>query len=241
MSASRLITLLSTTLRQQRELRGLSQQALAGLAGTSQAAVARIEQGSRAPSVHMLERLFAALGTQIAVSVEPLDAHLDARIDEFRARSIAERIDEIALHRAMDRLGDLPYVLTGTTAALLQGAPLPVDDLEIAVAWRDADRFAAWLDRGYAQRWNARWGEFGYLRTDPREPGEHRWRTVAGVLRASMCDELPEAIEVRHGDRSYRVVPLALVEVTEQATADLLRRYRERYVAEEAVVGGSAG
>ncbi|MEO3927447.1 hypothetical protein ABGB07_26775 [Micromonosporaceae bacterium B7E4] len=62
-----------------------------------------------------------------------------------------------------------------------------------------------------------------------RPPDRHRWQVVGGVLRASMGDELPEAIEVRHGDRSCRVVPLALVEVTEPATADLMRRWPGRH------------
>jgi transcriptional regulator with XRE-family HTH domain len=228
MPASRLTTLIGATLRQKRELRGLTQAALAVLAGTDRSTVTRVEQGDRAPSLPMLERLFAALDLPLTVGVEPLDAHLDARIDDLNSRSIAERITDVELDRAMDRLGDPPYVLTGATAALVQGAPVPMEDLEIAVAWRDVERLATWLDRYHAQRWNPKWEEFGYLRTDPREPGEHRWRTVAGVLRASMCDELPEAIEVRHGDRGYPVVPLALAEVTEPATADLVRRWRER-------------
>ncbi|AVT39025.1 helix-turn-helix domain-containing protein [Plantactinospora sp. BB1] len=228
MPTSRLTALIGTTLRQQRELRGLTQHALARLAGTDRSTVTRIEQGERAPTVAMLEKLLAALGLQLTVGVEPLDSEVDARIDELAVRSVAERIDAVGLDRMLDRLAELPHVLTGTTAALLQGAPVPVGDLEIAVAWRDAERFADWLERHYAQRWNPAWEEFGYLPTDPRDPGEHRWQVVGGVLRAGMCEELPEAIEVRHGDRSYRVVPLALVEATEPATAELLRRWRAR-------------
>ncbi|MDW5324556.1 helix-turn-helix transcriptional regulator [Plantactinospora sp. KLBMP9567] len=231
MPSSRLSTLLGTTLRRQRELHGLTQRDLAERSGASQAAIARIEQGVRAPTVAMLERLLTALDLQLTVGVEPLDAQLDARIDALRGQTVAERIATLGLDRMLDRLGDLPYVLTGATAALLQGAPVPVDDLEIIVAWRDAERFAGWLERYYAQRWNPRWEEFGYLPADPREPGEHRWQVVGGVLRASMVDELPAAVEVRHADRSYRVVPLALVEVTEPATADLMRRWRTRHAS----------
>jgi transcriptional regulator with XRE-family HTH domain len=243
MPSSRLSALLGTTLRRQRELHGLTQRALADRADTSQSAIARIEHGDRAPTVAMLERLFAALDLQLTVGVEPLDAHLDARIEDLTARPIADRIEEVDLPRAMDRLGDLPYAFTGATAALIQGAPVPMEEVEIAVAWRDVEPFAAWLDRYYAHRWNTRWQEFGFLPNDPREPGEHRWQTVAGVLRARMCDEPPEAIEVRHGDRTYPVVPLALVEVTEPATADLLRRWRERHPPEVGVPSGpgSAG
>ncbi len=128
----------------------------------------------------------------------------------------------------LDALGDLPYVLTGTTAALLQGAPLPVDAVEVAVRWRDSARLTAWLEKAYGQRWNARWGEWGHLRLEPEEPGEHRWQTRYGELRARMCDELPEPVEVRHHGRSYPVEPLVRVEVTDPRAADLLRRHRQR-------------
>ncbi|MBM0279385.1 hypothetical protein [Micromonospora tarensis] len=43
-----------------------------------------------------------------------------------------------------------------------------------------------------------------------------------------MCDELPETIEVRHGDRAYQVVPLVELELTEPHAGELLRRYRAR-------------
>ena len=109
---------------------------------------------------------------------------------------------------------------------LLQGAPVPAEATEIALAWRDVDRFAAWPERGHAQRWNERWQEFGYRRIDPREPGPYRWETVVGEIRAVFPDELPESIEVRHDGQGYRVVPLALVELAEPAAADLLRRFR---------------
>ncbi|MEO3744211.1 helix-turn-helix transcriptional regulator [Plantactinospora sp. B5E13] len=228
MPHSRLTALLAATLRQQRERHGLTQAGLAERTGLNQSTITRIEQGSRAPGLPMLERLFAALDLQLAFRVEPLDAHLDARIDELRRSPTTERIGDLRLDLMADRLGELPYVWTGSTAALLQGAPLPDDDLEINVRWSDADQFTAWLTRNWAERWNARWEEFGFVRIDPREPGEHRWRVVGGVVRARMCDELPETIEVRHGGRSYQVVPLALVEVTDPATAALLRRWRER-------------
>ncbi|BCJ60238.1 hypothetical protein [Micromonospora endophytica] len=92
------------------------------------------------------------MGRQLAVTVEPLDAHLDDRLTELAelaARPLADRIEELPLTRY-------------------------------------------------------------------------------GELRASMCDELPESIEVRHGARSYRVVPLVQVELTEPRAAALLRRYRSR-------------
>ncbi|WP_435207115.1 helix-turn-helix domain-containing protein [Micromonospora sp. bgisy143] len=231
MSSTRLGNLLGAALRQQRQRRELSQRQLAGLAEVSQTAVARIERGERSPSIPALERLFAAMDVQLAVAVEPLDAHLDARIDELAAKPIAERIDELGLDEMLDRLPDLPQVLTGGTAALLQGAPVPVDAVEIALRWEDSKRFTAWLEANYGQRWNARWEEFGGVWLEPEEPGEHRWSTRYGEIRATMCDELPETIEVRHGGRDYRVVPLVELELTEPRAADLLRRYRARHRA----------
>ncbi|WP_422736917.1 helix-turn-helix domain-containing protein [Micromonospora sp. WMMD729] len=233
MSSTRLGNLLGAALRQQRQRRELSQRQLAGLAEVSQAAVARIERGERSPSIPALERLFAAMDVQLAVAVEPLDAHLDARIDELAAKPIAERIDELGLDEMLDRLPDLPQVLTGGTAALLQGAPVPVDAVEIALRWEDSKRFTAWLEANYGQRWNARWEEFGGVWLEPEEPGEHRWSTRYGEIRATMCDELPETIEVRHDGRDYRVVPLVELELTEPRAADLLRRYRARHLAAE--------
>lgn len=233
MSSARLVALLGATVRRQRHLRELSQRQLGQLAGVSQTAIARIERGDRAPNIPVLERLLAAMDVQLVVGVEPLDAHLDARIDELAARPIAERIDELGLDRLLDRLTDLPQVLTGCTAALLQGAPVPVDALEIALRWRDSKQFTRWLEANYGQRWNARWGEFGGIWLEPEEQGEHRWSTRHGEIRAVMCDELPESIEVRHAGRGYRVVPLVELELTEPRAAELLRRYRARQPAGE--------
>ncbi|WP_433529895.1 hypothetical protein ACQPYA_27225 [Micromonospora sp. CA-263727] len=97
--------------------------------------------------------------------------------------------------------------------------------------WRDSAAFTAWLESAYAQRWSERWGGYGGLRVDPEEPGAHRWLTRFGEIRATMCDELPEHIEVRHGDRTYQVAPLVAVELADPRAADLLRRYRRRSTA----------
>ncbi|MGC4870349.1 helix-turn-helix domain-containing protein [Micromonospora sp. DT53] len=233
MSSTRLVTLLGAAVRQQRQLRELSQRQLAALAEVSQAAVARFERGERGPTIPVLERLLAAMDVQLVIAVEPLGAQLDARIDELAARPIAERIDELGLDDLLDRLTDFPQVITGCAAALLQGAPVPVDALDIALRWRDSKPFTHWLEANYGQRWNARWGEFGGVWLEPDEPGEHRWSTRYGEIRATMCDELPETIEVRHGGRSYQVVPLVELELSEPRAAELLRRYRDRQLASD--------
>jgi transcriptional regulator with XRE-family HTH domain len=214
--------------RTQREQHGLTQQQLADRAGVNQATVARIERGRQAPSLPMLETLLAALDAQLALSVEPLDAHLDAAIAEIADRGMAERIADAGIAKVVDRLPDIPYVVTGSTAALLQGAPVPVTAVHLALRWQDADVFTDWLSRMYGRRWHDKWQVFGYLRLHPRDFGDHRWQTLVGEIVATMCNELPESIEVRHGERLFRVVPLTEVEVSDPAAAGLLRRYRER-------------
>jgi transcriptional regulator with XRE-family HTH domain len=229
----RLRNLVGTTLRRQRELHRLTQAQLAARAGVSQATVARVENGGRSPSLAMVDQLLAVLGSQLTVGVEPLDAEVDRRLTELAAQPVAERIADAGLDRAVERLTGLPYVFAGATAALLQGAPLPVSAVEIAVSWEDVDAFTAWLERNYAQRWNERWQEFGYLHEDPRQPGAHRWYTRIGEIRATMCHKLPEPIEVRHGPTAYRVVPLAGLEIADPVVAALLRRYREQQLPAE--------
>jgi transcriptional regulator with XRE-family HTH domain len=231
MSESRLARQIAAAVRHERDRRQLTQQSLADLAGLGQAAVTRIERGDRLPSLPMVERLLAALGRQLRIELEPLDSHLDAALDALADVSVVERIEEIRLDRMLDALGELPYVLTGSSAALLQGAPLPVEAVEVAVRWRDSARLTAFLEAAYAQRWNARWAEWGGLRLEPEEPeepGEHRWHTRYGELRARLCDELPEPVEVRHGGRSYPVEPLIRVELADPRAAELLRRHRQR-------------
>ncbi|HEX7745189.1 MAG TPA: helix-turn-helix transcriptional regulator [Micromonosporaceae bacterium] len=228
MPDSRLVSLVGSVVRSQREQHGLTQRQLADRAGVDQATVARIERGRQAASLPMLETLLAALDAQLAISVEPLDAHLDAAIAEIAGCGIADRIADTGIAKVVDRLPDIPYVITGPTAALLQGAPVPVTAVHLALRWQDSEIFTDWLSRMYGRRWHAKWQVFGYLRLDPREFGDHRWQTLVGEIVAAMCDELPESIEVRHTNRLFRVVPLAQLELSDPAAAGLLRRYRER-------------
>jgi transcriptional regulator with XRE-family HTH domain len=220
---------IGSTLRRRRELAGLTQAELAGKVATSQATVARIEHGDRAPSVAMLERLFAALGCQVRLTLEPLDRDVDDTIAALTGVPVATRVEEAGIPRFADDLAPIPYVFAGATAALLQGAPVPADAMDVALAWRDTDAFIRWLDQRYASRWHDGYQEFGYRPIDPRLPGERRWRIRGGVVvRARFDDELPASIEVRYGDRGYPVLPLAEVEVDDPPVARLLRRHRDR-------------
>jgi transcriptional regulator with XRE-family HTH domain len=227
----RLTTGIGAVLRHQRQLRGLSQQALADRAALSQAAVARIERGGRGTSLPILERLFAAIGLQIRVDLEPLDAHLDIALDRIAAQPVSDRIEELRLGDIIDRLAGIPFVFDGPTAALLQGAPLPGELVHLALAWADADAFDEWLGRSYGRRWHERWEEYGFIQLHPGLPGAHRWMTIVGELAVRMVPELPTAVQVRHGDRVFDVVSLPEVEVADRRTAEMLHRHRERLSA----------
>lgn len=94
--------------RRARLERGLSQAALAGRAGTSQPAIARLEAGRTSPSVDTLERLFGALGMRMEIrgaEIEPgvdrtLIAQALRRTPRERLRRMAEAARGIARLRA---------------------------------------------------------------------------------------------------------------------------------------------
>ena len=54
-----------------RIMRGLSQQELAALVGTTQSSIARLESGKGKPSLSFLERVVAALGGHVTIKIEP--------------------------------------------------------------------------------------------------------------------------------------------------------------------------
>ena len=66
-------------IRMARREAGLSQQALATSAGTSQAAVSAYESGRRSPSVDTLCRILAAAGFEVRMRLAAPDAHDDTR------------------------------------------------------------------------------------------------------------------------------------------------------------------
>ena len=66
-------------IRMARREAGLSQQALATSAGTSQAAVSAYESGRRSPSVDTLCRILAAAGFEVRMRLAAPDAHDETR------------------------------------------------------------------------------------------------------------------------------------------------------------------
>lgn len=65
-------------IRQARAQKGLSQAQLALRAGTSQAAISKIERGQNSPSIDTVERLLLVMGERLAgLQTEPLERDYD--------------------------------------------------------------------------------------------------------------------------------------------------------------------
>lgn len=83
--------------RKLRQEQGVSQDALAIRADTSQAAISAIERGRVSPSVGTVERLLMCLGYRMGVTAEPLpmDAPLESLMEQQR-RSPYERLGRMS-------------------------------------------------------------------------------------------------------------------------------------------------
>jgi len=113
-----------------RDRAALTQEQLAAAAGTSQAAVARYERGSIAPSVTVLTRLLAACGLEAQVELVPLYADLDSEIRACLDRAPADRLVDLGWDRFFENLAErrVRYVMGGEIAALLHGVVTSVCD-----------------------------------------------------------------------------------------------------------------
>jgi len=89
----------ATLIRMTREATGLSQDALAARAGTSQPAVSRYESGASSPSVATLDRLLAVMGARLEMRAEASPRRLDVRTPRMaKLRLNRDQIQRVA-HR----------------------------------------------------------------------------------------------------------------------------------------------
>jgi transcriptional regulator with XRE-family HTH domain len=231
MSESVLRQELGSLVQREREAAGLTPADLADRVGIPSTTLTRIERGTLAPNLDTVERVFTALGLRLRLDTEALADDLDAQLDRLAWLPLAERLAKSGLSHLLDTLGGFAFVIDGALAASLHGVPLPTGTLEIAVAWADAEALNRWLVKRFAYRWHERSGEFRALDLDPRAPGPHYWQTTFGPVRARMCDELPDSVEITVGERAYRVRLLVEVEPADEPAVRLLRRFRERISA----------
>jgi predicted transcriptional regulator len=88
--------------REARTRSGISQRSLARRAGTSQAAISRVERGLERPTVERLEQILAGLGWRPVISLEPIAEHRDEprRLYQARRKSPSARFaDGLSLSR----------------------------------------------------------------------------------------------------------------------------------------------
>lgn len=80
-------------IRERRRAHGLTQAQLALRAGTTQAALSRLERGELSPGVGTVEGLLAVLGETLELTARPLPAELDSsHLADLLARSPADRL-----------------------------------------------------------------------------------------------------------------------------------------------------
>ena len=75
----------ASVIKDARQRSGLSQRELARRAGTSQAAISRIERGLEQPTLERLEQILAGLGWRPVIELEPIAVH-----DEEPRRLLAD-------------------------------------------------------------------------------------------------------------------------------------------------------
>lgn len=223
-------------LKHARESKVLSQRELSEQSGVSESMISRVEGGSRSPSFDLAGQLLAAMGWQLRVELEPLDADVDRLIEAAAGHPMDQRLRTAAvvlpdLIAALDA-ANVNHVVEGASAALLQGAPVPVDALEIAVLSSDLEALGTMLTRNFAKRWDPRWRGWGYISADPREEGPFRWQVSwFGEMRARLVDELPASVIVDVNGTACRTRPLMDVEVGDPEIARILARVRARLAA----------
>jgi transcriptional regulator with XRE-family HTH domain len=81
-------------IRSTRERHGLTQAQLAVRAGTSQNAVSRLERDEISPSLDTIQRLLAAMGEQLELSVGRIHGDFDAdHLADSLAQTMSERLE----------------------------------------------------------------------------------------------------------------------------------------------------
>jgi transcriptional regulator with XRE-family HTH domain len=252
-------------LRQAREAARLSQGQVAAAAGTTRQAVSRLELGLVSPNLLTLSRLLAACGVQARMTLEPLMADVDARLDAMLATAAVLTPEVLAdlelaagsldddpttpwtgFGRRPERKGPVRWAFDGGMALRLHGlavAPLrATNDLELVAVLDDALR--SWLFASMTQARDARGYAYGsWLGGEPEDIKDVLQRGIHGVLGffvVRVVDELPATVGLLavEGGRRLPVLTVDEVERGHPAHAEVLARWRERRTTGGRTVGG---
>lgn len=235
-------------LRSTRQEAELTQLEVAERAGVDQAALSRYERGLRTPTLGTLERVLAAMGQQIVVELEPLDAQIDREIDRLAAMTPAERIQSCwLLVDVPEMFAGLAWAFGGAAAGVLQGAPLPLDRVDVLML--DDPVVLDTVARVLRQRLAAQWWEEDRLFAVPDAVHREALRAAAGsrwelggaelLIRAVSAATLASCSTVAIEEEDLgqvrvvpvRVVPVPAIEAADQRAARALARFRQRLAA----------
>jgi transcriptional regulator with XRE-family HTH domain len=191
---------LGVLVREARLRAGLTVRGLAQRAGVHPSHVSRVERGLAWPSGTALRELLEAAGMRFEVAVVPMVRPvLDPDGVDATAVLANAGLDPVPLTHALSHAG-VPYRLMGSLAAVLQGLPMAVVDMVLAVPKDRIDDVGAALVPWLTGRWRDDWGEFDWaLPRSPAEPGADRWRTDGGELRVQWVESesgLPPGVQV---------------------------------------------
>jgi uncharacterized protein len=120
----------ATFLRSARLGAGLTQEALARRAGTSQSAVARYESGASTPSLKTLERLLAAAGQELVIDRRPLEGRFSGPVGRHLEGQTTQLLSILRRHGA-----SRPRIF----GSVARGEDREGSDLDLLVEVRDPD------------------------------------------------------------------------------------------------------
>jgi transcriptional regulator with XRE-family HTH domain len=241
-----------TLLRAARERAALTQGDLASAAGTSRSAVTAYERGHMSPTVRTLDRLLAGCGLQARVTLEPLLADLDLRVDALvsgpssldveRLAELALSLDDAPEARKLGigappaRRGPVRWAFDGGTALGLHGFGAGGATTGLVAVADDALRF--WMRAAQVSGETPRGDLYmAWLDADVDTMTaalRHPCFSLLGMLEIRVVDELPATVRIvapeRAPDRhpAWPVVTVDEVEAAHPALAEVLARWRQR-------------
>jgi len=128
---------LGEVFRHAREQRRLSQRELAVRAGLSSSFITRLERDLTNPTWQTIEKLAAVLGAEPRLRLVPNRNAVTSTAELILSTTPVDRLREqsVNLVGALSWLHhcDVPFVVTGAVAGLLQGFPTPAGDLRVLV------------------------------------------------------------------------------------------------------------
>lgn len=222
---------IGTFLHERRAAAGVTQVDLAARSGLSQSMVSAVEAGRRRPSLPVVERMLASLGLQLKLDAEPLEADPDDLLDDLPTISAEPRLDRPGLTAStlLAKLAPLRPVVDGLAAAALQGAPVLVSHLDVAVTAPPPGLLEeVMIRRMFAERWLERWKEWIYGDPERPWPTVSRWRTIDGEFTVRVVDPPLPRITVVVGGTPVEVRPLVDVEAGDGEVRRVIARARER-------------